>query len=574
MTSTTPRSTPGRRRLLTLAGLIGIVGVAASAWLVGSRVQSPEQAAARAGAPTPSLVTAPVELRVLSSTVITRAEVVPAAATSVQAPTLDVQGQANSGIVTAVFVERGDNVGPGERVIEVAGRPVFAFTGATPAYRAMRPGMTGADIVQLQAGLVAVGCQAGASGVYDDATKACVENLFADAGYVAMRSSDTEAADLVAARSAVTDAENELVLAQNTLRLAEQPPPASEIASAQSAVSAAQRLHDRAVRDQPKLISDATQTTADAVASTLDSLRAAEDTLAGLQADPNSSAGLLSSAQAAVDNARRLHDAAVRNQPTLIEAAKQDAAENIASTGDALAAANASLATAQAAADTSTQQLAVDQQQATLDRTHQTLTDLLAVSGPVVPLGEIVFVPEMPARVDSVIAVVGGPASNGDLSRGTGALLVLASPALQARVSIPQPSRAFVQEGTPVELLYEATGEQIPGTVRSIDDELTMGGTGGVPSYPAVVEADLPDSWSGLNVRATFTAASTDRDVLVVPSAAVSSAADGQTRVQVERADGSIDTVPVTTGLSADGFIEVTATQANQLTKGDRVVIG
>ena len=574
MTSTTARSTSGRRRLLTLAGLLGIVGVAASAWLVGSRVQSPEQAAARAGAPTPSLVTAPVELRVLSSTVITRADVVPAAATPVQAPTLDVQGQANSGIVTAVFVERGGNVAPGQRVIEVAGRPVFVFTGATPAYRAMRPGMAGADIVQLQAGLVTVGCQAGASGVYDDATKACVENLFADAGYAAMRSSDTEAADLVAARGAVTDAENGLALAQNALRLARQPAPESELASAQSAVSTAQRLHDRAVRDGPQFIADATQTAADAVASTLDSLRAAEETLAGLQGDPTSSAGQLSSAPAAVNDAVRLHDAAVRNQPRLIEAATQDAADNIASTGDALAAANAALATVQAAPDTSTQQLAVDQQQATLDRTRQTLADLVALSGPVVPLGEIVFVRGLPARVDSVAAVVGSPATNGDPTRGTGALLVLASPALEALVTIPQPSRAFVQLGTPVELLYEATGERIAGTVRSIDDQLTTGGTGGVPSYAVVVEADLPDAWSGLNVRATFTAASTDHDVLVVPSAAVSSAANGQTRVQVERADGSIDTVVVTTGLSADGFNEVTATRADQLNQGDRVVIG
>lgn len=114
----------------------------------------------------------------------------------------------------------------------------------------------------------------------------------------------------------------------------------------------------------------------------------------------------------------------------------------------------------------------------------------------------------------------------------------------------------------------------VTGTVRSISDRAEPSPTSGAPSYQAIIDAELPDTWSGRNVRATFTTASTDHEVLVVPAAAVSSAADGQTRVQVERSDGTIITVDVATGLSADGFLEVAPADGSALANGDRVVIG
>ena len=126
----------------------------------------------------------------------------------------------------------------------------------------------------------------------------------------------------------------------------------------------------------------------------------------------------------------------------------------------------------------------------------------------------------------------------------------------------------------PVKLMYEATGETVAGVVRSIGDELETSPTSGQPSYLAVIDAELPERWSGLNLRATFTAATTEAEVLVVPSAAVSSAADGQTRVQVERPDGTVDTLAVTTGLTAEGFVEVLPDEPDLLVEGDRVVIG
>jgi len=560
--------------VIAAGALIAIVGLAVAAWLVGSRVQSSDQAAARADAPAASLVTAPVEWRVLSSTVITRADIVAATSVAVPGPTLDAQGGAGSGIVTGVFVDRGEQVMAGSRVVEVAGRPVFVFAGSTPAFRTLRPGMTGPDVSQLQAGLVAVGCAAGESRVYDDPTKACVEQFYAGAGYTAVRSSPSEAVDLAVAASAVADAEDALALAEAAAATASQPRSGSGVTAAQAATDDAQRAYDAAVRNRPGIVEQATRQADDAIASTSSALNTATVTLDTSTSDPAATAVDIAAAQATFDDAQRAYNVAVEDHPRLIDAATRQADEAIATAESALTTARAILADATAMPDSSVERLMVEQQQRAVDRSRQTLADLEAVSGAVVPFGEVVFVPEVPARVDTVGAVVGSPVGGDGLGSDAGPLVVLASPLLEARVSIPQASSGLVQEQMPVKLMYEATGETVAGVVRSIGDELETSPTSGQPSYLAVIDAELPERWSGLNLRATFTAATTEAEVLVVPSAAVSSAADGQTRVQVERPDGTVDTLAVTTGLTADGFVEVIPNEPDLLVEGDRVVIG
>lgn len=432
-----------RRRNLTLVvGLVVMVALAAVAWRVGANVRSPDQAAAEAAPPEPSAVTATVERRVLEATVITRADVLPTTSVNITGPSADAEA-GGTGVVTRVYAARGEEVTAGARVIEVSGRPVFVFAGTTPIYRTLRPGMSGTDVAQLQAGLAQIGCNAGDSATFDDPTKACVDQLYTDAGYQTVRNSPTETADLNAAEAAVVDAEDAVAIAEVARRSA---PEGSEL-----------------------------------------------------------------------------------------------------------------------------ERLAVEQQRRSLDRARQALGELWAVSGPVVPFGEVVFVPSLPARVDAVGAVV-GESSTPDLSGQP--LMIVSSPDLQAHISIPQTDRDLVRVGTTVELLYEATGETLSGTIVSIGDELQSSETSAVPAYPAVVDADFPADWSNLNLRATLTSASTDGEVLVVPLAAVTSSADGQTRVEVERAGGLFDTVDVTTGLAAAGFVVVEPVDEASLEAGDRVVVG
>ena len=210
------------RRRQVVAGLVLalIAGVAAAGWIAGSRVQSPETAAARAAPPEPSEITAPVELRVLSSRVVGRGDVVPGQSASVAGPVSD-----DGGTVTGVFVEVGDELLEGNPVVEVSGRPVVVLEGAVPAFRAMRPGMSGTDIDQLQAALGRVGCDTAADdGLYSDATKECVTRLYEALGYDTVPTSDDEAENLADAGGAVADAQEALRTAEAALAEASAPP--------------------------------------------------------------------------------------------------------------------------------------------------------------------------------------------------------------------------------------------------------------------------------------------------------------------------------------------------------------
>ncbi len=70
-------------------------------------------------------------------------------------------------------------------------------------------------------------------------------------------------------------------------------------------------------------------------------------------------------------------------------------------------------------------------------------------------------------------------------------------------------------------------------------------------------------------MTARVTVGATKEPVLVVPVAAVVTAADGRARVQVEYATDRTREVEVRTGLTADGNVEVTGA----LKEGDRVVV-
>jgi len=60
--------------------------------------------------------------------------------------------------------------------------------------------------------------------------------------------------------------------------------------------------------------------------------------------------------------------------------------------------------------------------------------------------------------------------------------------------------------------------------------------------------------------------------VVTVPVSAVSLAADGTSRIQVEK-DGALEYMVVEPGLSADGFVEVTPVDGT-LSPGQLVVVG
>jgi hypothetical protein len=144
--------------------------------LTGALVVAPLGATANAKAPEPGYVTVPVERGELSNDVVIRADVGYADATEVTLDTASLDGAA---VVTGQVPEVGAKLAPLSVALEVTGRPVIVLPGELPAYRTLRFGVSGPDVVQLKEALRAVGIDGGdpSSNVFDGAVATGVAAL-------------------------------------------------------------------------------------------------------------------------------------------------------------------------------------------------------------------------------------------------------------------------------------------------------------------------------------------------------------------------------------------------------------
>ncbi|MFG2299160.1 peptidoglycan-binding protein [Streptomyces sp. NPDC048603] len=239
-----------------------------------------------------------------------------------------------------------------------------------------------------------------------------------------------------------------------------------------------------------------------------------------------------------------------------------------------------------------------------LARARQQLTDARAAlaaaeaaDGPTLPAAETVFIGSFPARVSSVGARLGAAVS--------GPVLTLSSGDLVVEAYLPEDKKQLLRAGMPALISSETAGQDVRAKVSLVATERSTGqqGSGGAPGgsgdgkgggdgqdsssggaagpaervgYRMLVRPDqaLPASFTGQDVRLTIESAATDGEALVVPVTAVSAGADGKTVVTVLRADGSQQRVEVRTATSGDGYVAVTAAQADALAPGAKVVIG
>jgi peptidoglycan hydrolase-like protein with peptidoglycan-binding domain len=192
-----------------------------------------------------------------------------------------------------------------------------------------------------------------------------------------------------------------------------------------------------------------------------------------------------------------------------------------------------------------------------------------AVSEPMVPQAEIMFVPQFPARVIKVAGPLGKEA-NGSL-----VTLALGDPAIAGQLS---PSDGvLVKAGMAVTVTDPATGSSRRGHVRSVGrhTKTTKSISGGV-YLPAKISTGqaLPLSMIGQDVSLTITAARSAGPVLAVPEAAVFARADGRLYVTKITGPQSSVPVPVRVGVTGNGLVGVTPAGGGTLTAGDRVAIG
>jgi len=523
-------------------------------------VQSPSQAASNAASPSPSWITATVEHRVLAQTVISRGDVHPEVAIPIGVPT-STEG---SPVVTAIGISVGAEVTEGTRVAEVSGRPVFVLQGEVPVYRPLKPLMVGTDVEQLQRALGRLGCDTSADGgVYGEATKACVARFYADAGYTPIPTSPTDEADIAAATQALIDAQTGIDSAQLTLDRAQRGPSDEEILAADTALNAAQRAYNDAVASGDVAVAQALDAVTRAQAA-LDELRnSPEATPADVLAAENE----VAAASGALDSARR------GRQSTIADAI--DAITLSQSARDAL----------DLPPDATVELVAFGQATAARDRAQTTLDTLRTATGPTVPQGEVVFSPTLPARAQRVIATLGpldSATSDGPVAIGGSPgneLATLAAGELVVSMTLRADEVALVRVGMEVDLLDEQSNVSYTATITEIGAIARTTGDGQSAFPVTITPAEgLPDQLSGANVRVTVTAASTAGPSLVVPLAAVSSAADGSTNVSTLAPTADLDAdpviVPVEVGLSADGFVAIKSVTPGALNEGDKVVVG
>lgn len=185
-------------------------------------------------------------------------------------------------------------------------------------------------------------------------------------------------------------------------------------------------------------------------------------------------------------------------------------------------------------------------------------------SGVQVPADEVVFVAVAPVRVKEVLLVVGDPV--------TGAVATVTDSVVHVDAGLALADAALVRTGMKVRIEEPDLGIAADGVVATV---AAAPGTNGVDAFHVYVAIDVeapPANLVGASVRLTIPVESSGQSVLAVPVSALTLAADGSSRVQ-RSVGGVTDFVTVIPGLSASGYVGITATSGD-LQPGDLVVIG
>ena len=213
------------------------------------------------------------------------------------------------------------------------------------------------------------------------------------------------------------------------------------------------------------------------------------------------------------------------------------------------------------AKDTSVQQGSVDDAEENLADAQDELADAEFKAGTPLPVSEVVYVKTLPRRVDDVKVERGGTV-NGVVMSASGASLVVT-------LKVDAQTAERLKAGMAASLTL-GDGTSVAAKVRRVSRN---GEQYDVVVAPNTLTAKQLEQLRDANVRVTVPVKSTNGKVLTVPVAALSAGSDGGSRVEVIR-DGKVELVPVTVGLSADGFAQVSPSGDATLTDGDQVVVG
>jgi hypothetical protein len=564
-------------RVNILWGILGVVGgMAIGAWYMGSKIQSPAEMAARTAAPEASSILVPVESRVLSSDVVTRGSVRFGLPQSISIAPSTVKGGA--GLISSLprpnmqFKE-------GEVIMSASGRPVFVLRGAAPAFRDMSPGTSGSDVQQLEEALARLGFDPGpVDGNYDQKTSLAVERLYQKAGWDAFGPTRDQRAAVAALERDWSDAARSRLAAETARDTALKAVAAARAVAEQNVrqatIDSAMRFgtgrHPADARTGKSLLVETERARATYSAAIADAdikTQVADRALVVL--DPRQTEMTRAAAEAKLRVARSAQRKARLEAEIAIENATREANladERIKAAEGAVKAARLEGERSMRAAQEQQTLAEFDVKVATerYERLDRELATARAKLGVQVPADEVVFLPSLPIRVHEVTASVAGSASGAVMS-GTDNELSIDS-------QLPIEAAPLVKPGMKVAVDEQALGIKANGVVETVATTPGTRGVDGYHFYLGVKVESTPVALAGFSVRLSIPIETTKGPVIAVPTSAVSLAADGTSRVLVDR-DGRQEYVTVQPGLSTGGYVEVNASDG-RLAPGQMVVVG
>ena len=320
-------------------------------------------------------------------------------------------------------------------------------------------------------------------------------------------------------------------------------------------------LYDRVGYQAPAATEEAAafaRSAADAVTSAKESLAQAERALATAKAGP--SAPLIVEQDNLVRGAQRALQAAQSLGEAYAIADAKDALQLVLVQREAAYAPKDTSAEASAVAAASQQLANAEAEVVTAQENAQTY----------LPASEVQYLPGLPRRVDE-ITVQRGSTISGAVMRVSGATLEISASAVEADANLLAVG-GVASLAMPDDSVLAATIKSIAPAEST--DAAASAGRFTVTLTPGEMTPEQLVAIQGSNVRVTIAVSSTEGEVLAVPLAALTAGAGGESRIEISTgAEEETTLVEVTTGLAAEGFVEVTAVEGT-LEAGDLVVVG
>ncbi len=344
-----------------------VVASSVGGWLVGRRITSPAEVAARTAAPEASAILVPVESRQLTSDVITRGS---GQFGSPEKLTVATSALKSAPGIVAELPTLGTEVAEGQAIMTASGRPLLLMQGVQPMARDLGPGVVGRDVQQLEDGLKRLGFFDDVPDEnFDSTTEYAVAEWYDSLGHTPFAATNEQLASVRQQEAALATARADSLAAGDSVAAANE-----AVVNARSALNAARNTLDFA----PGALDRARKEAAANNASALIEVDLRETALKGL--DPNAPAtsataeeiaaaraeldgAKAAAAQTKLEGSRAVSEArsVVETAPTRLTEARTDAAASNASAQAEVDSTKAALDVARADPGTSPEGLAAAQ---------------------------------------------------------------------------------------------------------------------------------------------------------------------------------------------------------------------